>query len=84
MKFTEQTANEYSEAWYIKRHCILAMNRLQTVSESVKLCGQQMALFIALCAKCHISFNFFFYSFFFELKTSLFIMLYIYFSAALK
>jgi hypothetical protein len=37
MKFTEQTVNEYSEAWYIKCHCILAMNRLGTVSESVKV-----------------------------------------------
>jgi len=56
MKFTEQTVHEYSEAWYVKRHCILAMNRLGTVSESVKLCRQQMASFIALYVKCHISF----------------------------
>lgn len=83
MKFTEQTVNEYSEAWYVKRRYILAMNKLRTVSESVKLCTQQMALVIALYVKCHISFIFCL-SFFFELETSLFIMLYIYFSAALK
>jgi hypothetical protein len=48
VKFTEQTVNEYFEAWYVKCHYILAMNRLGTVSESVKLCRQQMALIIAL------------------------------------
>jgi hypothetical protein len=40
------------------------MKRLGTVSESVKLCRQQMALFIALHVKCHISFFFSFFPFF--------------------
>lgn len=62
MKFIKQTVNEYSKAWYIKRHCILAMNRLGTVSESVKLCRQQI---IALYVKGQIYFLFSLLFFFF-------------------
>jgi len=71
MKFTEQTVNEYSEAWCVKHHCILAMNRLGTVSESVKLCNSKLHYLwhymsnVTFLFLFPVFFLFFFLSFFF-------------------